>query len=273
MANSKKTRVDFTGKTFGKLTVIGRDASNRGWLVRCECGTEKTMRGSYFTSGKAKSCGCLGRFKKGCESLNKSHGESKTITYRLWKAMRGRCQNTANKKYDDYGGRGIYVCRRWDTSPEAFLGDMGHRPSSVLSIDRINNEGSYTCGKHDLCDDCREKNAPANCRWATGRQQGQNKRNNRNIEAFGETHCVSEWARRLSIDPQVLFSRLNRGYTLEQAIAEPVGAWNRISNDIIRDVRRRSELGESFDSIRHIYGLSERHTLDIIERVRYADVE
>lgn len=103
-------------------------------------------------------------------------------------------------------------------------------------------------------------------------EQAQNKRNNRLISEFGETHCVTEWSRRLSIDTQILFGRLNRGYSLAEAIAEPPGKWNRINDDIVRDVRRRSELGQSFDSIRMLYGFSERHTLDIIERVRYADV-
>ena len=268
-------RVDITGKTFAKLTVLRHDRTEKKktyWWVRCECGVEKAMRSDAFVGGKAKSCGCHSRYAPGHPPTTRTHGQSRTATYRAWKKMRDRCQNEKDRQYSYYGGRGIYVCRRWDTSAEAFLDDMGLRPSPSLSIDRMNNSGGYTCGKHELCDDCREKNAPANCRWATDREQAQNKRNNRNIEAFGETHCVTEWSRRLSIDTQVLFGRLNRGYTLEQAIAEPVGAWNRMSNDIIRDVRRRSELGESFDSIRHIYGLSERHTLDIIERIRYADV-
>lgn len=268
-------RVDLTGRVFSKITVLRLDklvGRRPYWWCRCDCGVEKSMRGDSLVGGVSVSCGCHSRYKKGCESSQKTHGESKSEVYMVWKRMKSRCNTPTDKKYPDYGGRGIRVCARWSDSPEAFISDMGRHPSAEHSIDRINNDGSYTCGKHDLCDDCREKNAPANCRWATDIQQAQNKRNNRLITEFGETHCVTEWSRRLSIDTQVLFGRLNRGYSLAEAIAEPPGKWNRINDDIVRDVRRRSELGESFDSIRMLYGFSECHTLDIIERVRYADV-
>lgn len=268
-------KADLSGRTFGMVTVLRLDRTENGrtyWWCKCDCGTEKPMRGDALTGGDSVSCGCYSRYKPGHDPTRKTHGMAGSSTYKAWKNMRSRCQQPKDAQYKYYGARGIYVCTRWDASFEAFFADMGARPSRKLSIDRANNEGSYTCGKHDLCDDCREKNAPANCQWATGREQGQNKRNNRLITAFGETHCVTEWSRRLSIDTQVLFSRLNRGYSLEEAIAEPPGTWNRINDDIVRDVRRRSELGERFDSIRRLYGFSERHTLDIIERVRYADV-
>jgi hypothetical protein len=76
--------------------------------------------------------------------------------------MNQRCTNPRNKRYADYGGRGIQVCDRWRTSFAAFLEDMGRRPSPEHSIDRYpNNDGNYE---------------PGNCRWATAKQQRANRR-------------------------------------------------------------------------------------------------
>lgn len=89
-----------------------------------------------------------------------SHGMTKTPEYRAWASMRQRCANPKSARYDNYGGRGISVCDRWQ-SFEAFFADMGPRPTSEHSIDRIDNDGNYE---------------PGNCHWATRSEQQQNKR-------------------------------------------------------------------------------------------------
>ncbi len=81
--------------------------------------------------------------------------------YRVWAAMKRRCQNPNVKAWKYYGARGISVCDRWKNSYHNFIADMGHRPSKEYSIDRINNDGNYE---------------PSNCRWATAKQQAANKR-------------------------------------------------------------------------------------------------
>lgn len=96
---------------------------------------------------------------------NCTHGESNPPTpeYRTYFAMLSRCLNSDHRAYPDYGGRGIKVCDHWrgEHGFLHFLEDMGRRPSSDLSLDRIDNDGDYE---------------PGNCRWATRAQQQRNKR-------------------------------------------------------------------------------------------------
>lgn len=80
------------------------------------------------------------------------HGWSQTPTYKSWNAMRSRCRDESNASYPLYGGRGITVCERWDTSFENFLEDMGERPGLDYQIDRRDPDGNYE---------------PGNCRWIT----------------------------------------------------------------------------------------------------------
>lgn len=117
---------------------------------------------------------------------------SRTSTYRIWIAMRSRCNNPKTANYDKYGGRGIKVCERWDNSFAHFLADMGERPPG-LSIEREDNDGNYK---------------PGNCRWATRSEQGRNMRRNRMVTHNGETLCMAAWAERLGIRWDTLYRRI-----------------------------------------------------------------
>lgn len=109
------------------------------------------------------------------------HGFSKTSLYKVWAHIKQRTQNESNPYFFNYGGRGIKICNRWFSSFVAFHEDVGDKPSKVHTIDRIDNDGNYSCGK---CDECQANNWPMNVRWATRSQQSLNQRRGR-VAEFG----------------------------------------------------------------------------------------
>lgn len=199
---------DLTGKTFGRLTVIGYAGKKRHqshWLCRCKCGSVKIIRACSIMSGHTVSCGCLHSevTAKRCTL----HGKSKSAEYRHWTSLKERCYCSSTGNYQFYGGRGITVCDRWRDSFENFIADMGPRPSSKHTIDRIDSSGNYE---------------PGNCRWATQDEQQNNKRNSRLIEFHGKTMTISQWARELNLSWKAISSRLARGWSAEMALLSPI---------------------------------------------------
>lgn len=163
---------DLSGLKYGRLTVLELtrvDHLHRPfWRCKCDCGNFITANSGNLISGNSSSCGC-----KRKESLIQlaeqriTHGCSLSKEYYAWAAIKQRCYNPKHNAYKNYGGRGITVCERWLNSFDNFLADMGEAPSKNHSIDRINNEGNYE---------------PENCRWATAKQQANNKRCSRTLQ-------------------------------------------------------------------------------------------
>lgn len=161
------------GERYGRLTVLGENGRTPHGQVmvdcRCDCGTEVNTRGYSLRQGRTQSCGCL-QIERATEA-NITHGHTTgrtkgrqwSSTYLSWTAMISRCTNQSNKRWNDWGGRGITVCPRWRIF-ENFLEDMGERPKGK-TIDRIDNDGNY---------------APGNCRWATTSEQRLNQRPKKN---------------------------------------------------------------------------------------------
>ena len=117
------------------------------------------------------------------EKKGLSHGEARkgriTPEYRTWQHMIGRCTCPTDKTFHRYGARGISVCDRWLKSFDQFLFDMGRRPSAAHSLDRINNSGDYE---------------PENCRWATRREQANNRSSTITVSHFGRNELLTDLA-------------------------------------------------------------------------------
>jgi hypothetical protein len=161
------------GRRFGRLTVIREveqyrvpktGQTQRRFLFRCDCGTEKILIFGTVKRGVVVSCGCFMREMVDNTRLTHGHtlGRKRSRVFSIWVGMRRRCNNPNYSRYADYGGRGIRVCDRWNESFEAFLEDMGEPPTPTHSIDRYpDNDGNYE---------------PGNCRWATSAEQHSNKK-------------------------------------------------------------------------------------------------
>ncbi len=205
---------DLTDKRFGRLVVTGFAGRGRGklliWNCRCDCGTECTSYGYGLTSGVKRSCGCLA--SEVTSKRSKTHGMHESPTYKSWRSMIRRCEAPGDISYPRYGGRGISVCDRWRASFQAFLDDMGERPSKAYQLDRIDNNGSYE---------------NENCRWATRKEQARNRRSQTILTFNGESLCVSEWAERMGVERGRLQNRINLGWAVERILTEPVRRYKR----------------------------------------------
>lgn len=180
---------DLSGKTFGRLQVLGYAGSNGRrslWACKCACGVERIVKSDSLVSGRTTSCGCrkLETSKENCAKygIKPRHGMTGTPEHKTWMGMIERC--TSDKpRYSAHFGRGITVCERW-MQFENFFADMGHRPSNRHSLDRINNDGDYE---------------PGNCRWAVAQTQQRNRRKSRFLIVDGVKKSLMEVAAELGM--------------------------------------------------------------------------
>lgn len=141
--------------------------------------------------------------------MRTKHGMYGTRLYQIWYNMKSRCSNPHDRKYPLYGGRGIDVCDEWNKSENFIAWAISHGYRSYLTIDRIDNDDGYR---------------PENCRWATRREQENNKRNNRRITINGVTMTATQWEDKMGLRRNIVHNRLHRGWSPEKAVLTPVGA-------------------------------------------------
>lgn len=209
------------GLKFGRLLVLEKAPEPRMWKCVCDCGAVTTATGSHLRKGVKQSCGCLARewaaklgstpeyVAKRAKAVT-THGckrkNAATPEYKTWLGMKRRCTDTKCKDYPNWGGRGIRVCSRWDASFELFLADMGEKPSSQHTIDRLDSGKDYE---------------PGNCRWATLQEQGGENRRGLTEVVVGDLrfHSIGAAAKHFGVGLTTAHERIRSGIPTDIAVS------------------------------------------------------
>lgn len=211
--------IDLTGQKFGRLLVLERVENyiqpngtiKARWKCLCECGKHCVVCSRELRYGKTKSCGC---FKLEIFKTSKmTHGKTYTRLYGVWKELKKRCYNPSDKYYKDYGGRGITVCQEWKNNFQAFYdwamanGYDENAPKWLCTIERINTNGNYE---------------PNNCKFATIKEQANNRRSNHLLTYNEKTYTLTEWSEITGIKRKTIEYRLKSNWSIEKALYTPV---------------------------------------------------
>jgi len=190
-------QINLVGQKFGRLLVISENGRNKNgektYLCQCDCGNTITVRSYGLRCGETQSCGCLQ--KERTSEASTKHGDckrrNKSSLYSRYKHMIWRCNNPNCKDYDNYGGRGIKVCKEWLDDYKTFKQwAMDNGYEEHLTIDRIDVNGNYE---------------PDNCRWITLAEQENNRRDNVYLTYQGITKTASQWSKLLGIKPSAIY--------------------------------------------------------------------
>lgn len=194
----------------GRLTVLGdappdKDGNHR-IRVRCDCGTEKILVRRSFVKNKVQSCGCLREERQREAATIHGHhtDDAPTPEYEAWRSMIRRCEDESVDSYAWYGGKGIKVCKRWRESFEAFLADVGERPSDGHLFCLLNKDKDFK---------------PGNAAWRTRHDADRTKRSNTFYEVNGVTKCLVDWAKEYDIPKNTLHYRVvTKGMSMRDAL-------------------------------------------------------
>ena len=203
------------GRRFGRYVVVREinpdKNGNRRMLCKCDCGNEREVLLNSLVNGTSRSCGCLQ--KEIATKVSSKHGFYQERLYKVWTAMKSRCNNPNNSRYKNYGGRGIKVCKEWEDDYVAFRTFMlengydENAPHGQCTIDRIDNDGNY---------------CPENCRVIDNRQQQINKPSTKKYEYHGKMLTIDEALEGKNITRSGVIWRLKKGWTLQEAIDNPL---------------------------------------------------
>lgn len=194
--------VILTGRKFGRLTVLERDYSLKrtSWLCSCECGNYKIVRSHDLVGGRVKSCGCIRSETTRKQGFrNATHNMTGTRLWRIWSGMKQRCKKDKNYTH-------VSVCEEWEKFECFYSWAISNGYKDGLSLDRIDCNGDY---------------CPENCRWATWKQQENNRRNNRLFTYKGETKTVAQWSDLTGIRAATISWRINAGWEEKDIFMKP----------------------------------------------------
>lgn len=189
---------DISNQKFGRLTPIeyvGIHKTRSAWLCKCDCGNETIVSTDKILSGHTKSCGCL---KIKYSIINKR-------IFQIWYNMQSRCKKSNRKDSKYYFGKGIKICREWDTYENFQSWALENGYADNLTIDRIDTKGDYK---------------PSNCRWITLAEQQRNKRNCRYLTINGVKKTLAEWSREIGISRSTLQYRIEKNMPVEKIMSK-----------------------------------------------------
>lgn len=181
-------------KRYGKWTVysenrIGSRNQIKVWC-KCDCGHEQYVLPYNLRIGRSYQC-------KYCPKEYRHVPQLRKTLRKRHIDIRNRCFNKANESFKNYGGRGITLCDEWKDFEKFYSWAVNNGFKPELTFERINNDGHYE---------------PSNIRFATQKEQCQNKRNNIAITYNGVTLCASEWARKMNLPAGVILWRFKKGW-------------------------------------------------------------
>jgi hypothetical protein len=210
--------VDLTGQRFGRLVVKKRGKTKRRnnggtivyWLCQCDCGNVVEVVGGDLKRGCTQSCGCLSR--ETAKTRLTKHGMSGTRLYEIWQNMKDRCYNEKDCAFKYYGKNGVKICGEWQEFESFYKWALANGYTDDLTIDRVDVNGDYE---------------PNNCRWATRKEQANNKTTNRYITFNGDTKTLKQWSEVFNVSYPAFSARLKRGWSMEKIKNTPVRVVNR----------------------------------------------
>lgn len=203
----KSVLIDLTGKRFNRLLVLHQSDRLRPkvprWTCLCDCGNTIATDGKALRHGLSQSCGCLKNEQ--IKQRSTTHGMTNSSEYKTWCGMKRRCYNKNEKSYPRYGGRGIAMSEEWKSSFEAFLKDIGPKPSPQHSIERIDPNGNYE---------------PSNCKWLPLSEQNYNRRDTIRLTSNGVTKTLVEWTKETGLPYSTIQARLIKGWSEHDAVTK-----------------------------------------------------
>lgn len=191
--------IDISGKKYGNWTVLSYDKTQKSvtyWSCVCICGKKKSIAGKSLREGRSTSCGCTKKPKV-------KHGMAATKTYKSWHAMIQRCEGKGG--HESYPARGITVCDAW-INFDGFFADMGIRPNGS-TLDRVDNKKGYS---------------KDNCRWATPKEQSNNRNNTKYVTVHGETMPLIYACQKYNIGISAIRHRLRKLMSDQDAFTKPL---------------------------------------------------
>lgn len=215
-------KIDLTGQRFGRLVVIEESkmrnkSGNVKWKCKCDCGNYTYSNGYDLRKGNTQSCGCYNR-----DIVKKENPNYKKHLYFVYHSIKCRCYNPNDRAYHNYGARGIKLSDKWDTYDKFEEWSLKNGYKEGLWIDRIDNDADYS---------------PDNCRWATPKEQQNNKRTNRLLKIGNEVKTITQWSELTGIKSCTISRRVELGWD-EASLLKPVDKKRSHSEEIKKALRK-----------------------------------